>query len=178
MLRIARNDKPSPDRTRFRLAATNGIGDREGAFMNRLIGAATMLVIVAPAYAADVATCTLSADKKTVTVSATNPYSKAMACEVNCDMAIPNGIATVVCVKPVPVGARDFVMCTETATEGHLYTRVKGASLNCPDPSAPPPGSKAEADGKDDDDDDAKAEALMQKMQKQAQEFLGRQKPK
>ena len=29
-----------------------------------------------------------------------------------------------------------------------------------------------------DDDDDAKAEALMQKMQKQAQEFLGRQKQK
>jgi hypothetical protein len=78
----------------------------------------------------------------------------------------------------VPVGARDFVMCTETATDGHLYTRVKSASLNCPDPSAPPPGSKAETDSKDDDDDDAKAEALMQKMQKQAQEFLGRQKQK
>jgi hypothetical protein len=145
--------------------------------MNRLIGAVTMLVISAPAYAADVATCTLSADKKTVTVTATNPYSKVMACEVNCDMAIPNGIGTVVCVKPVPVGARDFVMCTETATDGHSYTRVKGASLNCPDPSAPPPGSKAEVDSKD-DDDDAKAEELMQKMQKQAQEFLERQKQK
>ncbi|MEO8318446.1 MAG: hypothetical protein ABI561_09005 [Bradyrhizobium sp.] len=146
--------------------------------MNRLIGAVTMLVVAAPAFAADVATCTLSADKKTVTVSATNPYSKVMACEVNCDMAIPNGIGTVVCVKPVPVGAKDFVMCTETATEGHSYTRVKGASLNCPDPSAPPTGSKAEIDSKDDDDDDAKAEALMQKMQKQGLEFLEQQKKK
>jgi hypothetical protein len=53
-----------------------------------------------PAFAADVAPCTLSTDKKTVTVTASNPYSKVMACEVNCDMAIPNGIATVVCVKP------------------------------------------------------------------------------
>jgi hypothetical protein len=52
------------------------------------------------AFAADVATFTLSTGKKTVTVTASNPYSKVMACEVNCDMAIPNGIATVVCVKP------------------------------------------------------------------------------
>src|ERR1700712_3253080 len=146
--------------------------------MKRLIGAVAMLVATGPVFAADVATCTLSADKKTVTVTATNPYSKVMACEVNCDMAIPNGIGTVVCVKPVPVGAKDFVMCTETAADGHSYTRVKGASLNCPDPSAPPSGSKAEIDSKDDDDDDAKAEALMQKMQKQGLEFLEQQKKK
>ena len=150
--------------------------------MKRLIGAVTMLVAAGPIFAADVATCTLSADKKTVTVSATNPYSKVMACEVNCDMAIPKGIGTVVCVKPVPVGAKDFVMCTETAAEGHSYTRVKGASLNCPDPSAPPPASKADTDSKDDDDDDAKddtkADEMMQKMLKQGQEFLQKQKQK
>jgi len=146
--------------------------------MKRLIGAVTMLVAAGPVFAADVATCTLSADKKTVTVTATNPYSKVMACEVNCDMAIPNGIGTVVCVKPVPVGAKDFVMCTETAAEGHSYTRVKGASLNCPDPSAPPPGSKADTDSKDEDDDEAKADEMMQKMLKQGQEFLQKQKQK
>ena len=142
--------------------------------MKRLFGAVTMLIAAGPAFAAEVATCTLSADKKTVTVTATNPYSQVMACEVNCDMAVPNGIGTVVCAKPVPVGAKDFVMCSRT-TDGPGYTRVKGASLNCPDPSAPPSGSKAE---KDDDDDDAKAEALMQKMQKQGLEFLERQKQK
>src|ERR1700704_5313769 len=120
-------------------------------------GTAAVLLAACPAFAANVATCTLSADKKTVTVTASNPYSKVMACEVNCDMAIPDGIGTVVCVKPVPVGAKDFVMCTETAADGRSYTRVKGASLNCPDPSAPPPGSKADTDSKDDDDDDAKA---------------------
>ena len=146
--------------------------------MKRWIGAAALFVIAGPVFAADVATCTLSADKKTVTVTATNPYSKVMACEVNCDMAIPNGIGTVVCVKPVPVGAKDFVMCTETAGEGHSYTRVKGASLNCPDPSAPPSGSKADADSKDDDDDDAKADELMQKMQKRGEEMLDRLKKK
>ena len=55
-------------------------------------GAAAVLLAACPAFAADVATCALSADKKTVTVTASNPYSKVMACEVNCDMAIPNGI--------------------------------------------------------------------------------------
>ena len=146
--------------------------------MKRWIGAAAMFFIAGPVFAADVATCTLSADKKTVTVTATNPYPKVMACEVNCDMAVPNGIGTVVCAKPVPVGAKDFVMCTETATDGRSYTRVKGAEVNCPDPSAPPPGSKADTDSKDDDDDDAKADELMQKMQKQGQEMLDRLKQK
>ena len=148
--------------------------------MKRLIGAAAMLFIAGPVFAADVATCTLGADKKTVTVTATNPYSRVMACEVNCDMAVPNGIGTVVCVKPVPVGAKDFVMCTKTATDGSSYTRVKGAEVNCPDPSAPPPGSKADSGSKDDDDDDddAKTDETMQKMMKQGQEMLDQLKQK
>ena len=141
--------------------------------MKNWIGAVAILIAAGPAVAADVATCTLSADKKTVTVTASNPYSKLMACEVNCNMAIPNGIATVVCVKPVPVGARDFVMCSEPAANSQVYTRVKDADVNCPDPSAPPPKTE-----KDDDDDDAKADELMQKMLKQGQEFIERQKQK
>jgi hypothetical protein len=163
--------EPASIPPRPRVSAT-----QEGDFMNRLTGAVAMLVAAGPAFAADVATCTLSADKKTVTVTATNPYSQVMACEVNCDMAIPNGIGTVVCAKPVPVGAKDFVICSRT-TDGAGYTRVKGASLNCPDPSAPLPASKAETDSKDDDDDDdAKADEMMQKMQKQGLELLERQK--
>jgi len=141
--------------------------------MKNWIGAVAMMIAASPAVAADVATCTLSADRKTVTVTASNPYSQVMACEVNCHMAIPNGISTVVCVKPVPVGSKDFVMCSEPGDKGQVYTRVKEASINCPDPAAPPP--KAE---KDDDDDDAKADELMQKMQKQGQEMLERMKKK
>ena len=140
--------------------------------MKNWIGAAAVLLAAGPAMAAEIATCTLSADKKTVTVTATNPYSKVMACEVSCYMAIPNGIGTVVCAKPVPVGAKDFVMCTEAAGSGQVYTRVKEASVNCPDPAPPPP--KAEKD----DDDDAKADEMMQKMMKQGQEMLDRMKKK
>ncbi len=134
-------------------------------------GAAAALLAAGPVFAADVATCTLGADKKTVTVTASNPYAQVMACEVNCHMAIPNGLATVVCVKPVPAGAKDFVMCTEAAKAG-VYTRVKETEANCPDPAAPPAAAKK------DEDDDAEADALMQKMMKQGQEFLDRQKRK
>lgn len=89
-------------------------------------------------------------------------------------MALAGGIATVVCVKPVPVGAKDFVMCTDKAGGDHLYTRVKGATVNCPDPAAPPKGADKAAD----DDDDAATEATMQKMMKQGQEMLDRMKKK
>jgi hypothetical protein len=150
-------------------------------------GAAAMLFVVYPAFAADVATCALGADKKTVMVTASNPYTEVMACEVNCHMDIPNGFATVVCVKPVPVGSKDFVMCTDVSKDS--YTRVKETSVNCPDPAAPPAAVKADtkakddsADDDDDDDDDAKADAKadakMKKMLKRGQDFLDRQKQK
>jgi hypothetical protein len=141
--------------------------------MKRWFWAAAALFVAYPALAANVVTCTLGADKKTVTVTASNPYSQVMACEVNCHMDLPGGFATVVCVKPVPVGAKDFVMCTDVSTDGHPYTKVKDTDANCPDPSAPPAASKAETnkdetkeDDDDGDDDDAKVDAMMKKMMK------------
>ena len=54
---------------------------------------------------------------------------------------------------------------------------VKEASVNRPDPAPPPP--KVEKDDDDDDaNDDAKADEMMQKMLKQGQEFIERQKQK
>jgi hypothetical protein len=150
--------------------------------MKKWICAAAALFVAWPALAADVATCTLGADKKTVTVTASNPYSQVMACEVNCHMDIPGGFSTVVCVKPVPVGSKDFVMCVNVSKDGSSYTRVKETSANCPDPAAPPPAAvKAEPakdDDDSDDDDDAKADEIMKKMQKQGQDFLDKQKRK
>jgi hypothetical protein len=149
--------------------------------MIKWIGAAALMMAAGPAFAADVAVCTLSADKTTVTVTASNPYAQAMACEVNCNMAIPNGFATVVCAKQVPAGARDFVMCTRVSRDGGTYTRVKDAEVNCPDPAAAAAATKSETkanDIDDDDDDNAKADETMKKMLKQGQEFLDRQKQK
>jgi hypothetical protein len=145
---------------------------REGVFMIKWIGAAAVLSAAWPAFAADVAICTLSTDRKTVTITASNPYSQVMACEVNCHMEIPHGFATVLCAKPVPVGARNFVMCAEADKDGMLYTRVKDTEANCPDPAALAPAKK------DEDDSDAEADEMMKKMLKQGQEFLDRQKQK
>ncbi len=169
-----------------------------------IVAAALLLVtqtVTTATFAADVAVCTLSADKKTVTVTATNPYSQEMACEVNCHMALPNGIATIVCVKPVPAGAKNFVMCADKGASAGPYTRVKEASINCPDPTAkpaaidktpkdddaaakdddddkdaapPPAGTKAKMKAKTngDDDDDADADELIRKTLKEQQELM------
>lgn len=120
------------------------------------------------AYAADVtAICKLADDKRTVTVAFTNPESKTKQCEVNCDMAIPNGIGTVVCVKPVPGGAQDLVLCT-SKDDGPGYTSVKGTNLNCRDLDGTPltpEQQKAEEDESD---------ALAKQMQEQGLEMLKR----
>jgi hypothetical protein len=141
--------------------------------MKKWIGAAAILSVACPALADNVATCTLSTDRKTVTITASNPYAQVMACEVNCHMEIPHGFATVLCAKPVPAGARNFVVCAEADKDGMLYTRVKDTEANCPDPAAAPAAAK-----KDEDDSDAEADEMMKKMLKQGQEFLDRQKRK
>ena len=112
-----------------------------------------------------------------MTVTASNPYSQVMACEVNCHMAIPNGIATVVCVKPVPVGAKDFVMCTETAKDGRAYTRVKETEANCPDPTAAPSSSKS-AKPTDDADEEKDDDEVIKRLMKQGQDFIDQQRRK
>src|SRR5882757_2679314 len=134
---------------------------REGVFMKKWIGAAAILSVACPAFADNVAICTLSTDRKTVTITASNPYAQVMACEVNCHMDIPGGFSTVVCVKPVPAGSKDFVMCTDVNANGHSYTRVKETEANCPDPAAKPAAVRTDtgkdSDADDDDDDDVKA---------------------
>jgi hypothetical protein len=127
------------------------------------------------ASAADVtAICKLADDKRTVTVAFTNPTPRTLQCEVNCDMAVPNGFGTVVCAKKVPGSATDLVMCTQVKESG-TYSRVKGQEINCFDPEGTPVPAPAADSGKD-DDDDQKADEMMQKMMKQGQEFLEQQK--
>jgi hypothetical protein len=63
-------------------------------------------------------------------------------------------------------------MCAETVKDGKAWSRVKETEANCPDPSAPPPTAKNA------DDDDAEADAMMQKMIRQGQDFIEKQKRK
>ena len=133
--------------------------------MHRLIFAGFLIVSATPVFADVTAVCKL--DKGAVTVAFTNPESKTMACEVNCNMAITGGIGTVVCVKPVPGGAKDLVLCTEKG-DGPAYTRVKDQEVNCRDPNGTP--VTPEQQKADDEDSDA----LIKKMQQESLEMLKR----
>ena len=133
--------------------------------MRGLIFAALSIFLIAPGLADVTAICRL--DKGTVTVAFTNPESKTMQCEVNCNMAITGGIGTVVCVKPVPGGAKDLVLCTEKG-DGPPYTRVKDQEVNCRDPNGTP--VTPEQQKADDEDSDA----LIKKMQQESLEMLKR----
>jgi hypothetical protein len=125
---------------------------------------------ITPAIAADVTgICTLASDKRTVTVAFTNPNPQVMACEVNCDMALPGGFGAVVCVKSVPGGAKDQILCTDVK-EGAVWVRVRESEIKCRDPNA---SGASDPAAKDDDED---ADELIRKLQKQGQDFINRQK--
>lgn len=139
--------------------------------MKTFVLPAFLICISGAASAADVtAICKLADDKRTVTVAFTNPDPKTMQCEVNCDMALPGGFGTVVCVKPVPGGAKDQVMCTDVSKGSAAWVRVRGTEVNCRDPNGTP---VTPADEKAEDEE---AEALIRKLQKQGQDFIDRQK--
>lgn len=131
--------------------------------MRGFIFAGVLLAAGAPARADVTAICKL--DKNTVTVAFTNPDSKTMQCEVNCNMAIANGLGTVVCVKSVPGGAKDLVLCTEKG-DGPPYTRVKDQEVNCRDPNGTPVPLR---DEKAEDED---SDALIKRMQQESLEML------
>lgn len=144
--------------------------------IRKSIGMVIAVFAISPAFADVTAVCKLADDKRTVTVAFTNPSSQTMACDANCDMAVPNGFGTVSCSKQVPGGATDLVLCTEVKKGGVEYSRVKGVETNCRDvnAAAAPAEQDKDADKDADEDDDAE----MQRIQKQAQELLNQMKKK
>ena len=138
--------------------------------MNRFIFASFLILTAGSAVAAEVtAVCRLADDRRTVTVAFTNPFAGTMQCDVNCDMALPGGFGTVVCVKPVPGGVKDQVMCTQVR-EGTPWVRVRGTEVSCRDPKGMP---VTPAEEKNDDDE---ADEMIRKLQKQGQDFIEQQR--
>lgn len=115
------------------------------------------------AAAADLHTCKLSPDKKSVSVLISNPYAQETHCNVNCHLILPgSGIRTesITCGKTVPGGAKDFELCSKAREEGP-YLRVDSSSNSeCVKPLA---------EQNDDDEDDDK---LADEMQKKSIEML------
>ena len=64
--------------------------------MHRLLIVSVAACFALPAFAADNASCKLSADKKSVSIIATNPYGQVMHCEVNCNLGLAGGFSTAV----------------------------------------------------------------------------------
>ncbi|MEW6769362.1 MAG: hypothetical protein AB1342_15160 [Pseudomonadota bacterium] len=132
-----------------------------------------LIFVLAATYAATAAhadaTATCKLDKGTVTVAFSNAGPKPMNCEVNCNMAMQGGIGTVVCVKLVPPGAKDLVLCTERG-DGPPYTRIQGQEVNCRDPEGTPVSPEEQKAQEKADDEDS--DALIKKLQQQSIEML------
>ncbi len=135
--------------------------------MRQVLIASVAAFLALPAIAADNASCSLSADKKSVSIVATNPYGQTMHCEVNCNLGLTGGFSTAVCAKDVPVGAKDLVLCTETADPGHPYTGIRGSEINCPDPTAAAAPAAKDKNTADTSDSDEDSDAMIRRLQKQ-----------
>ena len=130
-----------------------------------LIAVALALLTMNAVQAADLHACRLSSDKKSVTVTVSNPYAQDTSCTVNCHVAIPGGgIASISCTREVPANAKDFVLCTRARDNSASYAKLDDAgNSECVKPLA------AEKDSKESDDDDDK---MAQEMLKKSQEML------
>ncbi|HEY6025020.1 MAG TPA: hypothetical protein VIV34_12690 [Pseudolabrys sp.] len=120
--------------------------------MLRFSALATAAVLFAPiAHAADLHTCRLSDDKRSVTVLVSNPYAQETSCTVNCHIRFPGEgirIDSISCTKTVPAGAKDFELCSRTRDNGGVYVRLDDpGNSECIKPLA------EQNDEKDDDDD-------------------------
>jgi hypothetical protein len=117
-----------------------------------LTGAAVSLLSLGPA-AADIFTCRVAADGKSVDAVITNPYKTETSCQVNCQMATtrPGTWFDVSCTKTVAPGG-PAVLCSQTYGKGTL-TKMVGGTGECIKPL------KASDDA--DKDDDAEIEKLI-----------------
>lgn len=135
--------------------------------MKYFLIAAAAIFAATPARADATATCKF--EKGVVTVAFSNAGPKAMQCEVNCNMAVKGGIGTVVCVKVVPPGSKDLVMCTENS-DGAPWTGIKAQEVNCRDPEGTPVSPEEQKAQEKADDEDS--DALIKKLQQQSIEML------
>ena len=89
------------------------------------------------AQAADIYSCQIAPDKRSVSVLVSNPYAKETHCTVNCHVALTGGgISSISCTKTVPADAKDFVMCTRTSKDPE-YSKLRDAGdADCVKPLA------------------------------------------
>jgi hypothetical protein len=123
-------------------------------------------LLLTAAHAADLHTCKLSADRRSVTVLVRNPYPQETHCTVNCHVTFPGegiNIVSITCAKTVPGGATDFVLCSRTHDNDGMFVKLADArNSECVKPLV------EQKSDKDEDDDDRVGEQI----RKQSEEML------
>lgn len=124
-----------------------------------------VVAIIPGAYAADLHTCKLSSDLRSVTVLVSNPYVQETSCTVNCHVTFPGegiNIASISCTKTVPAGAKNFELCSRTRDNNGIFVKLADpGNSQCIKPLA------AQNDENDEDDD-----KLGEQIRKQSEDML------
>ena len=139
----------------------------------RVILVAALVVFVAPAFAASQPfKCALQPDGKSVRVTIANPYKQDAYCMVNCQFSTKQAGSSfqISCGKEVSAGGVETELCIKTDTRPAALVGMTGGDGDCTDPTP-----KDAPTLSDDDKDD---EELIQRLQKQGQDFINRQKSK
>lgn len=124
------------------------------------------LAFASGAWGADLYTCKISPDRKSVAVLVSNPYAQETHCTVNCHLILPgSGIhsESISCGKTVPAAAKDFELCTRSRDKGEYLRVDSDSNAECVKPLA----ENTDDAAKDDDDD-----KLAEEMQKKSLEML------
>jgi hypothetical protein len=106
--------------------------------------------------------CTIDGDGQSVRVKVSNPHPHEAQCTVNCSF---NTTKTgtrfgVECGRGVGAGAKDFELCVKTFNGGRIVKLLEGKA------------SCLNTEVKEEQDDDEDSDALIQKLQKQSQDFI------
>src|SRR5262245_22589098 len=118
-------------------------------------------LLLTAAHAADLHTCKLSADPRSVTVLVSKPYQQETHCTVNCHVTFPGegiNIVSITCAKTVPGGVKDFELCSRTRDNNGVFVKLS----ECVKPLV------EQKSDKDDDEDDRSGEQI----RKQSEEML------
>src|SRR5262245_25421086 len=148
-------------------AGTIWLGAEKGIMLKNCTSTALCAdLLLAAAHAADLHTCKLSADRRSVTVLVSNPYQQETHCTVNCHVTFPGegiNIVSITCTKTVPGGAKDFELCSRTRHNNRVFVKLADAgNSECVKPLA------EQKSDKDEDDDDRFGEQI----RKQGEEML------
>jgi hypothetical protein len=110
-------------------------------------------------------TCAILPDGKSVRASVTNPFDRETSCSVNCQFSTPQQGSSfqVSCTKTIEAGSKSIDLCVRESSRA--LVKMTGGNADCVRPLA-------------EEETDEDSDALIEKLQKQGQDFIDRTKKK